>query len=96
MTDFALLPHTSQNSCRTLYTYCLVQQARGAGRCAMGQLNSMGHTFKRDNVFIFKEFNKYNGVNNVFSVFSKLFKPLTNLQSVSSVFYDVLPGVFQI
>lgn len=35
---------------------------------------------------------------NVFFLFllSKLFKQFINLQSVSSIFYDVLQGVFQI
>lgn len=56
--------------------------------------------FLREEMFLFLK----NSINitieltNVFFLFllSKLFKLLINLQTVSSIFYDVLQGVFQI
>lgn len=56
--------------------------------------------FLREEMFLFLK----NSINitieltNVFFLFllSKLFKRLINLQTVSSIFYDVLQGVFQI
>lgn len=56
--------------------------------------------FLREEMFLFlkNSINRTIALANVFFLFllSKLFKPLINLQSVSSIFYDVLQGVFQI
>lgn len=61
---------------------------------------TMWGKFLREEMFLFLK----NSINitieltNVFFLFllSKLFKLLINLQTVSSIFYDVLQGVFQI
>lgn len=65
--------------------------------CHGYNLTAWAH-FLRETMFSFlkNSVNTTMELTNVFSLLSKLFKPLINLESVSSGFYDVLPGVFQI
>lgn len=90
----------------------LTQARTAAGHCAHTALHNepgvqvgvwrvqltVWDKFLRETVFsvLKNSINTTMELTNVFFLLSELFKPLINLQSVSSALYDVLPGVFQI
>lgn len=91
---------TSKHYHRPPCTHCLAQWVGNWGSCGTGTALTIWDKFLRETMFSFlkNSINTTRKLTNVCFLFllSKLFKPLINLQAGSSIFYDVLQGVFQI